>query len=210
MELTNDSRPRPQLVVIGASWGGLDAIGRLLASLPATLGCPLAIVQHRGPQVSELARLLGRHTSWPVREAEDKAPVTPGTVHVAPPGYHLLVQPDGFALSTEAPVRFSRPSIDVLFESAADTYGSRLVGVVLTGANDDAARGLARIHRAGGLTMVQDPDDAVRADMPRAALRLTTPHVVAPIEGLADALAEVCGVAPEPAETDEPAEERTT
>jgi two-component system chemotaxis response regulator CheB len=200
MELTNESRPHPELVVIGASWGGLDAVSRLLALLPPALDCPLALVQHRGPQASELARLLGRHTAWPVREVDDKAPVAPGTVHVAPPGYHLLVQPDGFALSTEAPVRFSRPSIDVLFESAADTYGSRLVGVVLTGANDDGARGLARIGRVGGVTMVQDPATATRRDMPLAALTLVVPDVLADLDGLATALAAVCGTTPEPAE----------
>jgi two-component system, chemotaxis family, protein-glutamate methylesterase/glutaminase len=193
MELNHDPRPGPELVVIGASWGGLEAVGRLLDLLPATLACPLALVQHRGPQVSQLARLLAQHTSWPVCEADDKQSIVPATVYLAPPGYHLLVQSGGFALSTEAPVRYSRPSIDVLFDSAADAYGPRLVGVLLTGANDDGARGLARIHAGGGLTMVQDPATAARPDMPAAALARMTPDLVAPVDGIAARLVEVCG-----------------
>jgi two-component system chemotaxis response regulator CheB len=192
MELNTDARPGPELVVIGASWGGLEAVGRLLDRLPASLDCAMALVQHRGPGISALAHLLATHTSWPVGEAEDKEVISPGKLYLAPPGYHLMVQSGGFALSTEAPLRYSRPSIDVLFDSAADAYGPRLVGVLLTGANDDGARGLARIQACGGVTLVQDPATATRPDMPRSALAIMTPDLVAPLEGIAARLTEVC------------------
>jgi two-component system chemotaxis response regulator CheB len=193
MELNHDPRPSPELVVLGASWGGLATVARLLEALPPSLPCAMALVQHLGPGASELARLLARHTTWPVREADDKERITPGRLYVAPPDYHLLVQVNGFALSTDAPLRHSRPSIDVLFESAADAFGARLAGVLLTGANDDGARGLARIQARGGVTIVQDPATATRPDMPRAALATITPDLVAPLEGIAAHLVELCG-----------------
>ena len=199
--------PRPPaLAVIGTSWGGLLAVADLLDRLPAALACPIALVQHRGAHPSELAKLLARHTDWPVREADDKDTLDPGTLYVAPADYHLLVDRTGFALSTEAPVRFSRPSIDVLFHSAADAFGSRLVGVLLTGANEDGAAGLAHIQERGGYTLVQDPDTAARADMPQAALSRMTPDVVGSLAVLADHLTARCGLlgeregpAPDPA-----------
>jgi two-component system chemotaxis response regulator CheB len=196
MELKHDSHLCPELVVFGASWGGLAAMGRLLELLPRSTRCGMALVQHRGPQASELASLLGRHTSWRVREADDKERICPGTLYVAPAGYHLMVDADSFALSTDAPLRYSRPSIDVLFESAADAFGSRLAAVLLTGANDDGSRGLARVKAQGGLTIVQDPETAARDDMPRAALALMTPDLVAPLDAIAAHLAELCGGEP--------------
>jgi two-component system chemotaxis response regulator CheB len=192
MELTPATRQEPELVVIGASWGGLDAVGHLLARLTPPLSCPMALVLHRSPRQSDLAALLARRTSLPVREADDKEAIAPGHIYVAPPGYHLLVQSGGFALSTEAPVRHSRPSIDVLFDSAADAYGPRLIGVLLTGANDDGARGLARIQARGGTTLVQDPTTAARDHMPRAALEHLSPDLVAPLDELAVALSDLC------------------
>jgi two-component system chemotaxis response regulator CheB len=200
MELNHDTRPRPELVVIGTSWGGLDAVGRLLDLLPASLPCAMVLVQHRGPKSSALAQLLGRHTSWPVADADDKETISFGKLYLAPPDYHLMIQSGGFALSTEAPLRYSRPSIDVLFESAAEAYGPRLAGVLLTGANDDGARGLARIQALGGLTLVQEPATATRSDMPRAALALMTPDLVAPLDGIAARLVEACGAGPTPPE----------
>jgi two-component system chemotaxis response regulator CheB len=188
----------PRLVVIGASWGGLDAVAGLLDALPGPLAVPMVLVQHRGAQASELARLLGRHTVGPVCEADDKEAISPGRLYVAPPDYHLLVERGRFALSTEAPVRFSRPSIDVLFESAADSYGAAVVGVLLTGANDDGARGLAHIRARGGLVLVQDPATAARSDMPRAAIARLAPDLVAPLPDLSAALVELCGVQPAP------------
>jgi two-component system chemotaxis response regulator CheB len=162
------------LVVMGASWGGLVALERVLSGLPEDFGAAVAIAQHRSPdRHSEgLAPLLGTHTRLPVIDADDKQPIEPGTVYLAPPDYHLYVEEDGFALSMDEAVLYSRPSIDVLFESAADAYGDRLAAVLLSGANDDGAAGFARIHDAGGIVAIQDPSTAPSTEMPDAALRL--------------------------------------
>jgi two-component system chemotaxis response regulator CheB len=149
---------RYDIVVVGCSWGGLVALERLLPSLPPEVTAPVVIAQHRSTAVSALASLLSRFTTRPVHEADDKQPIAPGSVYLAPPGYHLLVERGRLALSTEGPVRHSRPSIDVLFESAADAYGSGVIGVVLTGANEDGATGLATVVDRGGRAIVQDPD----------------------------------------------------
>jgi two-component system chemotaxis response regulator CheB len=173
-----------ELVVIGASWGGLRAVGTVLGGLGDE--CPAAIVvgQHRGPSGGErLAALLSRHTRFPLREAEDKDTLTPGCVYLAPPDYHTLIEADGtIALSTEEQVRFARPSIDVLFRTAAEAYRERCVGVVLTGANDDGAEGLALIKELGGVAVVQDPRTAERREMPSAAIEATNADVVLPLE----------------------------
>jgi len=181
---------KPALVAIGCSWGGLDAVSALLDALPDDFALPIALVQHRAAGSSDLTlmALLARHTPMAVKGIEDKAPIEPGTVHLAPPDYHLLAEPSRFALSTEARVRSARPSADVLFETAADTYGARTVGVVLTGAGSDGARGLARISQRGGRTLVQDPSSAARPEMPRAALAACEPDVVGTPGELAAAL----------------------
>ena len=162
-----------EAVVVGASAGGVEVLSALLASLPAS--CPVAffIVMHipreRPSLLPEVFRL---RCALPVKEAEDKEPVQPGTVYFAPPDYHLLIdRGPTLALSSDEPVHFSRPSIDVLFESAVDIYGARLMGLILTGANQDGAAGLAAIGRAGGRTVVQDPDSAAVAYLPQAALQ---------------------------------------
>lgn len=160
---------RPEAIVIGCSAGGLDALKPLLRAIEV----PQAVVvcSHSGEQGSLLGELLARHSRLPVREAQERWPVEAGFVYLAPPGYHLLIERDRrFAFSVDAPVHYSRPSIDVLFESAADVYGARLIGVMLTGASADGANGLARIRDAGGVAVVQDPHDALAAAMPRAAL----------------------------------------
>jgi two-component system chemotaxis response regulator CheB len=180
--------PGLDLVAVGCSWGGLAAASRLLESLPDCFEVATVIVQHRSEAPSALAELLARHTSRPVAEPNDKEPVVPGRVYVAPPGYHLLVDRNRFSLDTEAPVRYSRPSVDVLFESAAEAYGRRLAAVVLTGANDDGAKGLARVAAAGGLALVQDPATADRAAMPCAALAAVPSAVVGDIPTLARTL----------------------
>lgn len=160
-------------VVVGASAGGVEILSALLSSLPAR--CPVAffVVLHiPRERPSLLPEVFGQRCSLPVKEAEDKEPVQPGTVYFAPPDYHLLLdRGPALALSSDEPVHFSRPSIDVLFESAADIYGERLLGLILTGANQDGAAGLAAIGRAGGRTVVQDPDSAAVAYLPQAALR---------------------------------------
>jgi two-component system chemotaxis response regulator CheB len=161
-----------EIVVVGTSWGGLTALRELIAGLPESFGLPLVVVQHRHRQSDDLLRsLLQDGTSLNVCEIEDKAPIDPGHVYIAPADYHLLVEAGHFALSTDEPVHFSRPSIDVALVSAADTYRERAVGVVLTGANSDGARGLKRIHDRGGLALVQLPETAESPTMPAAALR---------------------------------------
>ena len=161
------------VVAIGTSWGGLAALTKLLGDLPSDFGIPVVVVQHRSKDSERLlVQLLQDTTDMKVGEIEDKDPLTPGTVHVAPANYHVLIE-DGYAsLTIEEPVRFSRPSIDVMFSSAADTYGAAAIGVVLTGANEDGARGLAHIVKRGGLALVQDPKTAEIPIMPQAAIRV--------------------------------------
>jgi len=172
---------RVDAVVVGASAGGVDALITLLGDLPASWRLPTAVVIHL-PETHEsrLAEVFAHRLPFPVQEAEDKAPVAPGTLYFAPPGYHLSIERDRrFSLSCEPPVLFSRPAIDVLMASAADAYGPSLVGVLLTGANIDGAEGMRRIHQAGGLTIVQDPAEALVDTMPRAAIAAQMPdHVL--------------------------------
>jgi two-component system, chemotaxis family, protein-glutamate methylesterase/glutaminase len=160
-----------EIVIIGTSWGGLDAFGELVCRLPRTFGLAIVFVQHRHRDSSEaLAAVLRDRTALEVTDIEDKQPATPGCVFVAPPDYHTLVEEGFFSLSTEAPVRYSRPSIDVTFNSAADSYAERAVGIVLTGSNADGAQGLRRIAQRGGMAIVQDPATAESPMMPAAAL----------------------------------------
>jgi len=184
---------RIDAVIIGGSAGGLDAMLRLLSGLPAAYRLPLVALLHLPDNVdSRLADVFRARLAIPVEEALDKARIAPGTLYVAPGGYHLLVEHDySFALSCEAPVLFSRPSIDVLMESAADAWGERLAGILLTGANDDGAEGLARIGEHGGLTVVQDPDEAAIPTMPRAAIRRRMPDLVLRLERIRTLLIEL-------------------
>lgn len=183
-------------VVIGASAGGVEALGVLLPALRPGLRVPVFVVIHLPRErPSAIAELFGARCAVPVREAEDKEPIVPGTVYFAPSDYHLLIERGpSIALSFDRLVNYSRPSIDVLFESAADVYGARLAGLVLTGANDDGAAGLEAVHRAGGLTLVQDPATAVVPSMPKAAMaRIAVDHVL-PLGGLAAWLTDLAGV----------------
>ncbi|HEY1607684.1 MAG TPA: chemotaxis protein CheB [Paraburkholderia sp.] len=165
-------------VVIGASAGGVEVLGQVLPSVPATFDAALLIVMHLPPaSPSFLVGALGSRCALPVSEPDAGEPILGGHVYIAPPNYHMLVDSDAtVALSTEAPVRFSRPSIDVLMESAAAVYGTRLLGVLLSGANDDGARGLAAIRAAGGTTWAQTPSTAVASQMPEAAIVLGAVH----------------------------------
>ena len=155
-------RNRIEGVVIGASAGGVEALTLLLPALPTTFRPALFIVLHLPRErPSLLVDIFARRCARPVREADDKEPVEPGTVYFAPPDYHMLLEKNRqIALSADEPVHFSRPSIDVLFESAAEVYGERLLGIILTGGNQDGAVGLHAIHQAGGVTVVQQPDNA--------------------------------------------------
>ncbi|MEP6509335.1 MAG: chemotaxis protein CheB [Gemmatimonadales bacterium] len=157
--------------VIGASWGGLAALSELVKSLPRDFTLPLAIVQHRSKQADDLlAQLLQDVTPLHVVDVEDKEPIQPGTVYIAPANYHMLVDDGHFTLTTDPLVRFSRPSIDVTFVSAGDAYPGATLGVILTGANDDGSRGLRHIVNRGGKAIVQDPETAESRAMPKAAL----------------------------------------
>ena len=166
---------RRQAVVVGVSAGGLDALKELLAAIPAGFGLAVIIVQHLHPQQDRFfIEFLSQSCPVPVREAEEKEAVTPGVVYFAPPNYHLLIESDRtFSLSIDEKVNFSRPSIDVLFESAAEAYGPDLVGVILTGASRDGAAGLRKIKASGGMAIVQDPATAQFPAMPSAALAET-------------------------------------
>ncbi|MDM5179015.1 chemotaxis protein CheB [Massilia sp. DJPM01] len=171
---------RIDAVVIGASAGGIDALLRLLPALPRHFGFSVTVVLHLpDDRDSRLAEVFQQRLAMPVRQADDKMPLEAGSVYFAPPGYHLSIERDfSFSLSQEDPVHFSRPAIDVLMESAADAYGERLAGILLTGASADGAAGMARIAACGGLTVVQDPLDAEIATMPLAAIRLRAPDAV--------------------------------
>jgi two-component system, chemotaxis family, protein-glutamate methylesterase/glutaminase len=180
-----------EAIVIGGSAGALEALSVLLPALSA--GCPfaVAIVVHLPPsRPSRLAEVLAGKTALPVKEVEDKEPVLAGTIYVGPPGYHLLIERGRtFALSADDLIHYSRPAIDVLFESAADAYGDRLAGIILTGANADGARGLLAVKRQGGFALVQAPAGAPAPSMPEAAIALAHPDRVLPIEEIAAWLA---------------------
>lgn len=192
-EVTQAKLQRIQAVVIGASAGGVDALMEILPGLPASFGLPLVVVLHLPEsRHSQLAEIFMRRTPLQVREAADKETLTPGTLYFAPPGYHLLVESDhSLSLSCEAHVHFSRPSIDVLMESAADAYGPGLAGILLTGANSDGARGLDKIGRQGGLSVVQDPAEARMPAMPEAAIRLRQPDLILDLKSIHSLLLEM-------------------
>lgn len=177
---------RAQAVAIGASAGGIDALFTLLDGLAPPMHAAIVIVLHLPEQhESRLVEVFATRLRVPVQEAQPHAPVRDGTIYFAPPGYHLLVEADhSFSLSCDAPVLFSRPSIDVLLESCAETYGATLAGFVLTGANEDGARGLARVKACGGLAAVQDPNEAQHSPMPLAAIAAADPDFVLPLAGL--------------------------
>jgi two-component system chemotaxis response regulator CheB len=176
-----------EAVVIGASAGGIEALNRLLPELPDDFGAAVLIVVHMRPDVpSLLPELFGARCRLPVVEPNDKDEITHGTIYLAPPGYHMLVEPDrSIALSTDPPVRFSRPSVDVLFESAALAYRKTLLGVVLSGANDDGARGALAIREAGGHCWVQDPATAGATAMPRGAIANGAAHEILTLDDMA-------------------------
>ncbi|MFL9841103.1 chemotaxis protein CheB [Sphingomonas sp. ST-64] len=179
----------PQAVVIGASAGAVQALSHILPRLPADYPLPLLIVVHVPDAPSGLRPLFAAKSAIAVREPEDKEPIAPATAYLAPPGYHLLVERDrSIALSADEPVLFSRPSIDVLFESAADSYGADLVGVVLTGANEDGARGAAAVVAAGGTVLVEEPATAYAAAMPAAALARCPAAAALSLDAIADRL----------------------
>ena len=183
--------PSPaEAIVIGASAGALEALSAILPTLPRDFAVPILVVVHVPPdRHSLLAELLRAKCLVAVKEAEDKEPIVGGTVYVAPPDYHLLVEVERtLALSCDEPVLFSRPSIDVLFESAADAYGPALLAIVLTGANQDGARGLQAVVACGGAALVQNPAGAFAPAMPEAAIHSVPGALVMSLDEIAATL----------------------
>ncbi len=177
------------IVVVGASWGGLQALTTLVSGFAADFPMPLVVVQHRSrDSTNALAELLQDVSKLSVCEVEDKAPIVDGHVHIAPPDYHLLVDRGSFSLSIEAPLRYSRPSIDITFESVAYEYNEGAIGVVLTGANQDGSEGLRTIVARRGAAIVQDPTTAESPTMPKAALKAVPTATVLPIDKIAEFL----------------------
>jgi two-component system chemotaxis response regulator CheB len=185
---------RYEIVVMGTSLGGLQALEKVLGALPAQFPVPVAVVQHRGKNSDDtLTQLLRRYTPLRVYDAEDKMPLEPGAVYISPPNYHLLVEDGYLALSCDAPVLYARPSIDVLFESAAESYGSRTIGVIMTGASSDGAEGIAAIKKRGGVAVAEDPDTAEARTMPAAAIAAAKVDRILPLAGIGPYLAALCG-----------------
>jgi two-component system chemotaxis response regulator CheB len=178
----------PAIVMIGASAGGLDAVCTVLRGLPDELAFAVVIVQHRSKESDALCEVLQSCSRLPLHEATDKTEIEAGHVYLAPSDYHLLVDVGHFSLSLDAPEMYSRPSIDVAFETAADSYRDRVVGVVLTGANQDGSRGLRHVVDLGGGAIVQDPETAEVRVMPTAALRAVPEAEVLPLSGIAPRL----------------------
>lgn len=188
----SDARPL-SAITIGGSAGSLDALSQMLPALQADSGVAVLVVVHLPRERdSKLAELLSRRCRVRLLEAEDKQPIEPGTVYFAPPDYHLLVDTGpAVALSSDELVHYSRPAIDPLFESAADAYGDALLAIVLSGANEDGAAGLRAVARAGGVTLVQNPAEALASEMPMAALRAVPTSGVLSIAQLATLLGGV-------------------
>lgn len=181
------------VVAVGASLGGLDAVRALLRNIPEDFAAPIVVAQHRmSDPEGLLVDLLAAQSRLPVSEPDDKEPIARGHVYVAPPDYHLIVERDYFALSTDEAVCHARPSIDVLFESVALSYGALAIAVVLTGSSRDGAEGARAVKAAGGKVLVQDPATAWSPVAPKAVLASTFPDAVLDIDGLATKLVALC------------------
>jgi len=182
-----------RIITIGTSLGGFEALKSVLGSLPDDFAVPIAVVQHRSHEESEIfAPLLANYVRLPVIEIEDKQEIEGGHIYVCPPNYHLLVDGNHFALSADEPVMFARPSIDVLFESAAESFGDSVIGVLLTGMSRDGSSGLNKIKEHGGFTLVQDPTTAEAQIMPEAAISSMSVDKILPLQEIASFLVELC------------------
>ncbi|HLF33604.1 MAG TPA: chemotaxis protein CheB [Cyclobacteriaceae bacterium] len=181
MNDVNDESLEYECIVIGASAGGMNALSAILRALPDYFPLPLIIVQHRSRDYPDLLEKVLQHKSrLTVNQAEEKVKIEKGFVYIAPPDYHLMIERNRtFSLSMDEPVNYSRPSIDVLFESASEVYGKSLMGIILSGANRDGAAGMLTIHQNGGFTLAQDPKEAEYPYMPEASIQLgTVRHVM--------------------------------
>jgi len=182
-----------RFVAVGTSLGGFNALTAVLRGLPKEFALPVAVVQHRSNEDSEgFASLLGSHSQLPVVKVDDKDEIQEGRIYVCPSNYHLLVEDGHFALSTDAPVLHARPSIDVLFESAAESFRAGVIGVLLTGMSKDGTAGLKRIKEAGGFVIVQDPAAAEGQVMPKAAVDSVAVDKILPLEQIGPFLAALC------------------
>jgi two-component system, chemotaxis family, protein-glutamate methylesterase/glutaminase len=182
-----------QIVAVGTSLGGFHALATVLGGLPKDFALPIAVVQHRSHEDSDsLASLLGNHVQLPVIEVDDKETIKEGHIYICPPNYHLLVEDGHFALSTDAPVLYARPSIDVLFETTAEMFHEGVVGVLLTGMSKDGTAGLRRIKELGGYAIVQDPAAAEGHIMPKAAIDSVAVDRILPLEEIALFLTTLC------------------
>jgi len=187
-----------EALVVGASAGAVEALNQLLPAVPEAARIPVVVVVHLPPnRPSLLVEVFAPRCQARVREPEDKQPITAGSIWFAPSNYHLLLEADrSFAFSVDLPVNFSRPSIDVFFESAADVFGKALCCIVLTGANEDGARGASSIRRRGGLVIVQDPSSAEAKEMPAAAISHANPQIIAPLSEIAELIRLATRAAP--------------
>lgn len=193
--MSNVDQKKYEAVVIGASAGGLNAVQIILSALSDKFSLPVIIVQHQHPASKELlVKVLQGIGRIPIREAIDKEKITPGVIYIAPADYHLMVELDrSFALSMSEPVNYARPSIDVLFETAAEAYRNKLIGIILTGSNYDGSKGLKKIKEFSGLAIVQDPKSAEVDSMPKAAVREAKPDHIIDLEKIGPLLNKIYG-----------------
>ena len=182
-----------EAIVIGVSSGGMNAMKIIFSQLPNEFGIPIIIVQHIGSHSENMwIKLLNERSNIELIEAEEKEKIEKGKVYIAPANYHLLIERDKtFTLTIDERVNYARPSIDVLFETAAEAYQNKLIGVVLTGSNNDGTKGLQRIKECGGLTIVQDPDTAESYYMPASAIASFLPDHILPLEEIVKLLIEI-------------------
>ena len=183
----------PQTIIIGTSWGGLDALTQILSKLPENFSLPILIVQHRHRLSDDhFINILNEHSHLHVKDARDKDDLSPGIVYIAPANYHLLLEENNtLSLSDEPLINYSRPSINVLFETAAEVLKEKAVGIILTGANSDGAQGLKRVKKCGGITIVQRPDSANAPAMPEAAIELVDVDYILTIDEITHHLIEL-------------------
>lgn len=182
-----------RLIVIGCSWGGFHGLREIFGCLPPAFPVPVVVAQHRLAQSDDgLHASLQSASRLPIADVLDKEPLLGGAIYLAPSDYHTIIEGKYLALSTEEVVQFARPSVDVLFESAANSYGSSLIAVILTGANEDGAEGLRRVKELGGYTIIQDPSSAIRREMPEAALAKVRPDRLMQLAEIGPHLVELC------------------
>lgn len=182
-------------IVIGASAGGMDAVKSILMPLQEEFPVPILIVQHLSPHSDGyMAKHLNELCRINVKEADEKENILPGNVYIAPPNYHLLVEKDEtLSLTVDPKVNYSRPSIDILFESAAEVYENELIGIILTGGNGDGSKGLKMIKEFGGLTIVQDPNTAEADFMPKAAIKVVEVDYILSLNKISNKLIKLVG-----------------